>query len=110
MLFHFKVMGTWFQHYIIITKTSPCNVDPITPHFYVVKLGFARVYIFFFTFASKNRLWVLVSITVNVLSKTKKKYHLKINIFTAVKYCFILHGRVCVMFDRLKLESGECHI
>ena len=24
-------------------------------------------------------------------------FHLKINIFAAVKYCCILHGRVCVM-------------
>ena len=34
--------------------------------------------------------------------KSKKRFfliifHLKINIFTAVKYCCILHGRVCVM-------------
>ena len=26
--------------------TCPCNVYPITPHFYIVKLGFTRVYIF----------------------------------------------------------------
>ena len=31
----------------IITKTSPCNEDPLTPHFYIVKLGFAGVYIIF---------------------------------------------------------------
>ena len=31
-------------HYI--TKTSPCNEDPLTPHFYIVKLGFTGVYIF----------------------------------------------------------------
>ena len=24
-------------------------------------------------------------------------FHLKINIFAAVKYCCVLHGRVCVM-------------
>ena len=38
--------------------------------------------------------------TINVLSKNKKNIktiHLKMNIFTAVKYCCILHGRVCVM-------------
>ena len=29
-----------------ITKTSPCNEDPLTPHFYIVKLGFTGVYIF----------------------------------------------------------------
>ena len=29
-------------------KTCPCNVDPLTPYFYTVKLGFTGVYIFFF--------------------------------------------------------------
>ena len=32
---------------IIITKTCPCNVYPIEPHFYIAKLGYAGVYIFF---------------------------------------------------------------
>ena len=27
----------------IITKTSLCNEDPLTPHFYIVKLGFTGV-------------------------------------------------------------------
>ena len=26
-----------------ITKTSLCNEDPLTPHFYIVKLGFTGV-------------------------------------------------------------------
>ena len=30
-----------------ITKTIPCNEDPLTPHFYIVKLGFTGVYIVF---------------------------------------------------------------
>ena len=37
---------------------------------------------------------------MNVLSKNKRNsiiFHLKIIVFTAVKYCCILHGRVCVM-------------
>ena len=34
-----------------------------------------------------------------------KNNHLKINIFTAVKYCCILHGRVCVMETQLE-ETG----
>ena len=42
-----------------ITKTSPCNENPLTPHFYIVKLGFTGVYIFLI-FAPKHRLWVLV--------------------------------------------------
>ena len=38
--------------------------------------------------------------TIYVLSKNKKIitfFHLKITIFTAVKYCYILYGHVCVM-------------
>ena len=42
-----------------ITKTSPCNEHPLTPHFYQVKLGFTGVYIFLIS-APKHRLWVLV--------------------------------------------------
>ena len=30
-----------------ITKTCPCNVYPLEPHFYIEKLGFAGVYLFF---------------------------------------------------------------
>ena len=32
---------------LAITQTCPCNEDPFTPHFYIVKLGFTGVYIFF---------------------------------------------------------------
>ena len=30
-----------------IMLTCLCNVDPLTPHFYIVKLGFTGVYIIF---------------------------------------------------------------
>ena len=90
-------------------KTSLCNEHPLTPHFYIVKLGFTGVY-FFLIFAPKQRLWVLIRTaslrrfsrvpTINVLSKNEKnikKNHLKMNIFTAVKYCYILRGCVFIM-------------
>ena len=32
-----------------ITKTCLYNIDPLKPHFYIVKLGFTRVYIIFLT-------------------------------------------------------------
>ena len=44
----------------LITKTYLYNFDPFKPHFYIVKLGFTGVYIIFFYFCSKHRLWVLV--------------------------------------------------
>ena len=43
-----------------ITKTCLYNIDPLKPHFYMVKLGFTGVYIIFLISAKKHRLWVLV--------------------------------------------------
>ena len=34
-----------------ITKTCLCYVDPLKPHFYIVKVGFTGVYIIFLTSA-----------------------------------------------------------
>ena len=31
---------------VYITKTCPCNVYPLEPHFYIAKLGYAGVYLF----------------------------------------------------------------
>ena len=41
-------------------KTCPCNIYLLIPHFYIAKLGYAGVYLFFLIFAPKHRLWVLV--------------------------------------------------
>ena len=49
---------------------------------------------------------VLTSTHNQCLNKNKKsikKFHLKMNIFTAVKNCCILHGRVCIM-----IQTGGC--
>ena len=43
-----------------ITKTCLYNIDPLKPHFYIVKLGFTGVYINLLISALKHRLWVLV--------------------------------------------------
>ena len=40
---------------LFIMITSPCKVYPLTPHFYIVKLGFTGVYIIFLIFAPKHR-------------------------------------------------------
>ena len=57
-------------------KTSPCNEDPLTSHFYKVKPGFTGVYIFSY-FAPKHRFWVLVlTCTHNLCFEQKQdKYH-----------------------------------
>ena len=82
---------------------------PHTPLLYSIT-GVYRGIHFFLIFALKHRLWVLIRTasmrrflcvpTINVLEQKKKNiiiFHLKINIFTAVKYCCILYGCVCVM-------------
>ena len=46
--------------------------------------------------------------TLNVLSNNKKsilKNHLDIKIFTAVKYCCILHGRIRVMMFQRRFDQ-----
>ena len=92
-----------------IMKTFPCNVNPLTPHFYKVKLEFTRVIFFFPFYALKYRSWVLVRTasrrflrvrTINVLSKNKKNitiFYSEISVFIAMKYCCILNGYVFVM-------------
>ena len=79
--------------------TCPCVISPITPHFYIVIGGIH----YFLIFALKHILWVLVR-TCNhnycfeqKYEKSKKKNQLKIVIFTAVKNCCILHGRLFIM-------------
>ena len=52
-------LGT-FHSLLSITKTRLCNADPLKPHFYIVKLGFTGVNIFFLISVQKHRLWVLV--------------------------------------------------
>ena len=45
---------------LFITKTSPCNEDLLTPHFYIVTIGVYRGIHYFLLFALKHRVWVLV--------------------------------------------------
>ena len=51
-----KDLQTWYKFvqqfngksmFISIRKTCPYNIDPLKPHFYIVKLGFTEVYIIF---------------------------------------------------------------
>ena len=48
-------MASFLQY---ITKTYLYNFDPLKHHFYIVKLGFTRVYIIFLISAQKHRLLV----------------------------------------------------
>ena len=41
------LVGTVLVILLYIRKTCPCNVYPLKPHFYIAKLGYAGVYLFF---------------------------------------------------------------
>ena len=86
-------------------QTCPCNVYPLTHHFYIVKLGFTGVYIFSYFALNIDCGYsceAVLTCTLNLCFEQKilrknKKNKLKIVIFSAVKNRCILHGRVFVM-------------
>ena len=55
---YFPITNNVIIVYIRITR--PCNVYPLTHHFYIAKLGFTGVFVIFLIFALKHRLWELV--------------------------------------------------
>ena len=77
----FRQIGSSF-----IRLTCPCNVETLTPQFYIVKLGFSGVNIIFFALCFEQK-----------YENSKNKNQQKIVIFTSVKNRCILHGRVFVM-------------
>ena len=59
----------------------PCNVDPLTTHFYIVILGFTRVYIIFLFLLCSE---AVPTCTLNLCSEQKKEkniacFHLEEN-------------------------------
>ena len=96
-----------------IMITCPCSEHPLTPHFYIVKLGFTGVYIIF--------LFLLLNIDCgsNVypqsmfwakIRKTSQFFIWKLWFLQpwnlSMKYCCILHGRVFVM--SVSCEAFDC--
>ena len=95
--------------FVNIRKTCPCNEYPLKPHFYIVKLGYAGVYLFFLFLLQnidcgylleparrggsnvypQSMFWAKIRKISKFLSEN---FHFcKQNIF------YILHGRVFVM-------------
>ena len=78
---------------ICIRITCPLVLYPLTPHVYIVKLGFTGVDIIFSE--------AVLTCTHDLCFEQKKYitiFHLKTFIFSAVKSYSILHGHVFVMF------------
>ena len=42
---------------LFITKTCPCSVYPLEPHFHIAKLGFGGVYLFFLFLLQNINCW-----------------------------------------------------
>ena len=79
-----------------ITKTYLYNIDPLEPHFYIVKLEFTGVYIIFLISAQKHICFVL-------------KLEKNIGIFRSfqfleVKFSIYLNRRVFVMSSHFSQE------
>ena len=96
---------------IIIRKTFPCNIYPFIPHFYIAKLGYAGVYLFFlvllqnidcgFTLEPPRRGGSTSTHNLCFGAKNKKNYQnistdFFFNFYNLIKIC-ISHGRVFVM-------------
>ena len=73
-----------------IRITFQCNIYPLIPHFYIVKLGY--IIPIFLIFAPKHKLWVLVRTASPI-----NFFLLKIfNFYNLGKIC-ISHGHVSIM-------------
>ena len=55
LIVHLVFPASGFGVAMSIRKTCPCNEYPLKPHFYIAKLGYAGVYLFFlFLLQNKN--------------------------------------------------------
>ena len=90
-------------HRLIITKTCPCNVYPLEPHFCIAKLGYAGVYLFF--------LILLQNIDCGYSLEPPRQYIriflFEIFIFDNFKSLCILHGPVFVMLWKYMKKSSS---
>ena len=91
-----------------ITKTRPCDVYLLERHFYIAKLGYAGVYLFFLFLLQKHRLWVPTIYVLSINKKNIKICELKIFNFLSTKNLCLLHGQVFVMLTNCGLKFDQC--
>ena len=112
----------WLHSKILIfniTKTCLCNFDPLKPHFYVQKMGFAGNTLFSY-FYTQHRLGYQLkpprwgdsneypqSLFRANITKGSHFFHLKLFVFATIKSAIILNGRVFVMkrISKINLTS-----
>ena len=95
------VLGKHGKKYYI-RKTCLCNKYPLKAHFYIVKLGYAGVYLFFLFLLQNIDCGYSLEppLTIYVLSKSKKNikiFLMELSAFTTEKNICILHGKVFIM-------------
>ena len=96
-----------------IRKTCPCKEYPLKPHFYIVKLGFAGVYLFFLFllqnidcgYSLEPLGEAVLTCTHNLCFEQKQEKYQKFsdeifNFYNFKNLC-ILHGQVFIMFGTL---------
>ena len=100
LLIHYS--GIKSMKNVLIMEICLYNFEPLKPHFYIIKLGFTRVYIILFISAQKHRLWVPVRTaslrpfqqvpTIYVLSRNMKNiriFYLKTSFFDSKIFSII---------------------
>ena len=115
-----SVRMTFYCFTTFIRKTCPCNEYSLKPHFYIAKLGFAGVYLFFLFLLQnidcgyslepprrggsnvypQSMFWAKIR-------KISKFFSGKFFIFYNFKNLFILHGHVFVIFDRCGIITSK---
>ena len=83
---------------MFITKTCLYNVDPLKPHFYIVKLGFKGVYVSLLISAQKHRLLVLVRTATRTHNLCFEQIYEKISKFVSENLPF-LGGKIFSIFE-----------
>ena len=102
----------WNRLVNIITKTCLCNVDPLKPHFHIVKLRFTGVYIILFLLKNIDCGYLLEPPrrvpTIYVLSRHMKNIRFFVSEFfqfLEVKVSIYLNRRVFLMWTTIAIEK-----
>ena len=88
-------------------QTSPCNEHPLTPHFYIVKLGCTGVYIFFLFLVTE----AVLTCTHNLCFEQKQEKNQKISSKNYHFYsCEILQNIARTCLRNVNVSKADVHV